>query len=92
MRGSGGVYHQCNAVDHGKARWGRIVNFSSLAAFLSLFALDVFTDETGTWEELLALVIHLVPVYLVLIALVIAWKWEWVGAVVFIGLAIIFMW
>ena len=62
-----------------------------LATFLSLFALDVFTGETGIWEELLTLIIHLTPVYLVVIALVIAWKWEWVGAVVFFGLAIMYV-
>ena len=66
--------------------WAPRVLTILLAAFLSLFALDVFTDETGIWEELLAMVIHLAPVYLVVVALVIAWKWEWVGAVVFIGL------
>jgi|APSaa5957512622_1039677.scaffolds.fasta_scaffold391781_1 hypothetical protein len=40
---------------------------------------------------LMALVIYMIPVYLVVIALVIAWKWEWVGAVVFIGLAIFYV-
>ena len=60
-------------------------------AFLSLFALDVFTEETGFWEEMLALLIHLVPVYMVVIALVVAWKWEWVGAILFIALAIFYV-
>jgi len=61
------------------------------AMFLSLFALDVFTGETGFWEEILALLIHLVPVYLVVIALVIAWRREWIGAILFIGLALYYL-
>lgn len=61
------------------------------AVFLSLFALDVFTEETSFWEEILALLIHLVPTYLVVIALVIAWKWEWVGAILFFALAIFYV-
>ena len=40
---------------------------------------------------LMALVIYMIPVYLVVIAQVIAWKWERVGAVVFIGLAIFYV-
>jgi hypothetical protein len=62
-----------------------------LAAFLSLLSLDVFTEETSFWEEILALVIHLVPTYIVVIVLLIAWKWEWVGALAFIGLAIFYV-
>ncbi|MDO9546365.1 MAG: hypothetical protein Q7J07_06410, partial [Pelolinea sp.] len=61
------------------------------AAFLSLFALDVFGGEYGFWESILALLIHLVPVYMVVIALVIAWRWEWVGAVLFIALAVLYV-
>jgi hypothetical protein len=57
------------------------------ALFLSLFALDVFGEGYGFWEALLALLIHLTPVYLVIITLLVAWKWEWVGGLLFLGLA-----
>jgi hypothetical protein len=56
------------------------------AVFISLFALDVFGEGYGFWETILALLIHLVPTYLVVIALVLAWRWEWVGALLFIAL------
>jgi hypothetical protein len=65
------------------------------AMFLSLFALDVFSEGYGFWKTILALLIHLVPVYIVVIVLVIAWRWEWVGAILFIGLGlfyIVFVW
>ena len=59
----------------------------AFAIFLSLFALDVFNEGYGFWKTLLALLIHLVPVYIVLSVLAIAWRWEWTGAVGFAGLA-----
>ncbi len=61
------------------------------AMFLSLFALDVFSEGYGFWETILALLIHLVPVYIVVIALVIAWRWEWVGAILFIASALFYL-
>ena len=63
----------------------------SFAMFLSLFALDVFGEGGGFWETARALVLHLVPVYIVVIALVVAWRWEWVGAVLFNALALLYV-
>jgi hypothetical protein len=58
------------------------------AAFISLFALDVFGEGYGFWETLVALFMHLVPTAIVLVALAIAWRWEWVGAVLFVALGV----
>jgi hypothetical protein len=61
------------------------------AIFVSLFALDVFSEDYGIWETIVALLIHLVPTYLILIALTLAWRWEWVGAVAFIALGVFYL-
>jgi len=61
------------------------------ALFLSLFALDVFSEGHGFWETILALLIHLVPVYIVVIVIVIAWRWEWVGAILFTALGLFYL-
>jgi hypothetical protein len=58
------------------------------ALFVSIFALDVFGAGYGFWETILALMIHLAPVFVLLIGLAIAWRWEWVGAVVFLGFSV----
>ena len=58
------------------------------AMFLSMFALDVFKESQGLGETIPALLIHLIPTYIVIIALVIAWRWEGVGAIMFIALAL----
>ncbi len=56
--------------------------------FLSLFALDIFDMQLGFWGTILGLFMHLIPSILLTIAILIAWKWEWVGAALFIGWAI----
>jgi hypothetical protein len=58
------------------------------AAFVSLFALDVFGAGQSVGEMLVALLIHLIPVYLVIAALIIGWRWEWAGAILFAALAV----
>jgi hypothetical protein len=58
------------------------------ALFVSIFALDVFGAGYGFWETILALLIHLAPVFVLLIGLAIAWRWAWVGAAVFLGFSV----
>jgi len=53
----------------------------AFALFLSLFAMDVFGEGLGFWRTLFALLMHLVPVFVVLLILALAWRWEWIGAV-----------
>ncbi len=58
------------------------------AFFIALFALDVFNEFSGFWETLAALLIHLIPSFIVLIILFFAWKREWIGAILFFSLAV----
>ncbi len=59
--------------------------------FTSLFALDVFENSKGFWETALALIMHLIPSFLMAAILIISWKREWIGAVLFIVLAIVYI-
>ncbi len=61
------------------------------AMFLSMFALDVFSEGYGLTQTILALIMHLVPTYFVFTALVIAWRWEGVGAILFTALALFYL-
>jgi len=61
------------------------------ALFSSVFALDVFGQKKAFLETLAALVLHLVPTFLVVVLLVLAWRWELIGVVVFAGLAIAYV-
>lgn len=61
--------------------------------FISIFALDAFAEGVPLTEALLAFFIHLVPTYLLMIILLVAWKWCFPGGILFIaaGLFYLFM-
>ena len=61
------------------------------ALFLSLFALDVFSEGFPFWKTILALLIHLLPTAIVLAILAVSWRWEWVGGVLFIALGTLYL-
>ena len=61
------------------------------AAFISIFALDVFDQGYTFWETVVALLMNLIPTLAILIALAIAWRWEWVGGILFIALGIFYI-
>ena len=58
------------------------------AVFISLLALDVFGEGYGFWGTIFAFLIHLIPTGIILIALAIAWRWEWIGAILFVALGV----
>ena len=61
------------------------------ALFISIFALDVFDEGYSIGETIIALFMHLIPTFIVVIVLLIAWRWERIGAALFIALALLFM-
>jgi hypothetical protein len=63
--------------------WAPRVLCALFAAFISLFALDVFEGHQGIWQTTVALLMHLIPTAVLLVLLAVAWRWEWVGAVAF---------
>ena len=52
-------------------------------AFLSMFALDVFGEGLSFWRTILALTMHLIPSFVLIAALALAWRWEWIGATLY---------
>jgi len=71
--------------------WAPRVLCIVFALFMSLFALDVFGEGYTFWESLGAFLIHLAPVYVIVMVLLFAWRREWVGAVLFAGLAVFYL-
>jgi len=51
--------------------------------FLALFSLDVFSPDYTIQEMMLAFFMHNIPVLILSILLIIAWKYEIVGTIVF---------
>lgn len=71
--------------------WSPRVLCIAFAAFLSLFALDVFGEGHGFWRTAMALVMHLKWPAVVAGILMLAWRWEWIGASLFTVAAVLYL-
>ena len=71
--------------------WSPRILSVAFVAFTSLFSLDVFNEYQG-WVIVPALAAHLVIPLVVLVAVVVAWKWDVVGAALFFGFALYYVW
>jgi hypothetical protein len=61
------------------------------ALFVSLFALDVLGKGHSFFELLTALFMHLIPAFVLIIIIVIAWKKEIIGGALFIALGLFYV-
>jgi hypothetical protein len=61
------------------------------AAFIGLFALDVFSEGYVFWEAVAGFLIHLVPTFLILIAVALSWRWASLGAALFAALGVAYI-
>jgi uncharacterized membrane protein len=57
---------------------------------LSLFALDVFSEYSG-WQAAWGFFIHLLPSIFLLAVVLISWKYDLIGAIVFLGFAVFYV-
>lgn len=60
-----------------------------LAILMGVLSIDVFDEGYGFWETIGALLLHLIPAFIAVIALAIAWRRERVGAFIFIAMALL---
>lgn len=51
--------------------------------FMMMFSMDCF--EMGGKDALICLVMHNIPAFIILIVLIIAWKWELIGGILFVA-------
>ena len=70
--------------------WGPRLLGILVSLFIGLFALDAFSEGKPFLEALPDAVIHLIPALLLLALVAVSFRWEWIGAVVFIGLAVLY--
>jgi hypothetical protein len=57
--------------------------------FISMFALDSFEPGPPVWKQIVGFLIHLIPTYVLILFLYVAWKWELIGGIILaiLGLA-----
>ena len=58
--------------------------------FISLFAADAFAPGLTIWQQLGAFLIHLIPSFILLAFLIVAWKWEFIGGIFFMVIGLVF--
>jgi len=70
--------------------WGPRLVGVAVVLFVASFALDAFSGDGPFWAEAFGFLIHLAPALLLLAVVTVAWRFAWVGAVMFIGLAALY--
>lgn len=61
-----------------------------VSLFIGLFAFDAFGPGRPLADALLDFAIHLLPALLLLTLVAASWRREWIGAVTFTGLAVVY--
>lgn len=56
--------------------------------FVSLFAFDSFDPKYTFWNQVQAFLMHMIPSFVLIIILIIAWRWELIGGSILIILAL----
>ena len=51
--------------------------------FISLFASDAFASKLTLWQQLGDFLMHLIPSFILIAFLIVAWKWEFIGGIIF---------
>ncbi len=51
--------------------------------FLAMFSLDIFDGNYGFWGTILGLIMHNIPAFILAAVVIISWKHELLGAIVF---------
>lgn len=58
--------------------------------FVSMFAADAYNPDYSFWQLVQAYFMHLIPSFILLLLLIVAWKWELIGGIFFASVGIIF--
>lgn len=56
--------------------------------FISVFAADAFSPGHTIWQQLGDFLIHLIPSFVLMGILVLAWNWEFIGGIISIAIGL----
>jgi hypothetical protein len=56
--------------------------------FIMMFSADCFDGQWKAKELMICLVMHNIPAFILTLILVIAWKWEFIGGIIFVLLGV----
>lgn len=58
--------------------------------FVSMFSLDSFQAGGPLKVQILGWLMHMIPSFILIIVLIIAWKWENIGGIIFLSIGLAF--
>ena len=58
--------------------------------FVSMFSLDAFHAGIPLKNQILDWLMHMIPSFVLIIVLIIAWKWENIGGIIFLSIGLAF--
>jgi hypothetical protein len=68
--------------------WSARLLALAIGVFLALFAVDEWTSEKPPSRALTGVVLHLLPSAAMLAVVVLSWRRQWIGGLVFVALAV----
>ncbi len=71
--------------------WAPRVASILFIVFLSLFSLDVISPSLSLSQILIGMLIHNIPVFVLIVVLIISWKYEIVGGIAFVSAGLLYM-
>jgi hypothetical protein len=75
-----------------RLNWIATAGGLGVCVFLSAFALDAVGTGKSWSRQAAELLMHLIPVFLLAVIVLASWRREWLGAIVFGGLAVWYAW
>jgi len=48
-----------------------------------MFPFDAFAPEITFWQQIGGFLLHLIPSFIMIALLIVAWKWEYIGGIIF---------
>jgi hypothetical protein len=61
-----------------------------MTLFIGMFALDAFDPSLSVLKQVMDFLVHLVPAYIALATVLIGWKWDLAGCLLYLVLALIY--
>ena len=71
--------------------WAPRILAIAFILFLGLFALDSFDGDKSLIQKTGGFIIHLIPNFVLILVLILAWKHEWVGTIAFVLLGFAYL-
>lgn len=61
-----------------------------MTLFIGMFALDAFDPRLSVMQQIMDFLVHLIPGYIALATVLIGWKWDLAGCLIYLVLALIY--